>query len=202
MPVYVRGSRVLGKEMNWRGSADFKSDHTRVGTPVKQWHYLFLSFSFIPPKDYSLEDYIFSSLCLKVCQCLFIALWMKMKPLKIPPTAGWCDSFLHSGCLIYLLLLLYTPNSPPGWVFPLLMLLSTFFCLNNYPFSPNLAFVFKTIFFSTYNVPIPVFLPKEFHGQKSLVDHHPWCRKELDTTQWPTLSHYMCQALFKHRSYH
>lgn len=95
------------------------------------------------------------------------------EPLKIPPSAGWCDSFLHAGCLIYLLLPLYPPNSPPGCVFPLLMLLSTFFCLNSYPFSPNLAFVLKTIFFSTYNVPIPVFLPKELHGQKSLVDHHP-----------------------------
>jgi len=131
MSVYIRGSRVLGREMNWCGSADFGSDHTRVGTPLKQWHYLFLSFFSFLPQDCSLEDNIFSSLCLKV-----IALWMKMKPLKIPPSAGWCDSFLQSGCLIYLLFLLYPPNSPPRWVFPLPMLLSTFFCLNSYPFSP------------------------------------------------------------------
>lgn len=83
MPVYQpeEAESWERNELTW--VSRFQSDHTRVGTPVKQWHYLFLSF-FIPPKDYSLEDYIFSSLCLKVCQCLFIALWMKMKPLKIP----------------------------------------------------------------------------------------------------------------------
>ena len=31
--------------------------------------------------------------------------------------------------------------------------------------------------------PTPVFLPGEFHGQKSLVGHSPWGRKELDTTE-------------------
>ena len=29
---------------------------------------------------------------------------------------------------------------------------------------------------------IPVFLPGEFHGQRSLVRYSPWGRKELDTT--------------------
>ena len=31
--------------------------------------------------------------------------------------------------------------------------------------------------------PTPVFLPGEFHGQKSLVSYSPWGRKESDTTE-------------------
>jgi len=31
--------------------------------------------------------------------------------------------------------------------------------------------------------PTPVFLPRESHGQKSLVGYSIWNRKELDTTQ-------------------
>ena len=34
----------------------------------------------------------------------------------------------------------------------------------------------------------PVFLPGEFHGQRSLAGYSPWGRKELDTTQWLTQS--------------
>ena len=30
--------------------------------------------------------------------------------------------------------------------------------------------------------PTPVFLPKEFHGQRSLAGYSPWGHKELDTT--------------------
>ena len=30
--------------------------------------------------------------------------------------------------------------------------------------------------------PIPVFLPGEFHGQRSLVGYSPWSRKESDKT--------------------
>ena len=29
----------------------------------------------------------------------------------------------------------------------------------------------------------PVFLPREFHGQRSLVGYSPWGRKESDTTE-------------------
>ena len=29
----------------------------------------------------------------------------------------------------------------------------------------------------------PVFLPRESHGQRSLVGHSPWGRRELDTTE-------------------
>ena len=36
-------------------------------------------------------------------------------------------------------------------------------------------------------LPIPVFLPGEFHRQRSLVGYSPWCHKELDTTKWLTL---------------
>ena len=31
--------------------------------------------------------------------------------------------------------------------------------------------------------PTPVFLPGEFHGQRSLVGYSPWGRKGLDTTE-------------------
>ena len=34
----------------------------------------------------------------------------------------------------------------------------------------------------------PVFLPGEFHGQRSLASYSPWGRKELDVTEWLTLS--------------
>ena len=33
----------------------------------------------------------------------------------------------------------------------------------------------------------PVFLPGEFHGQRSLVGYSPWGCKELDTTEQPTV---------------
>ena len=36
--------------------------------------------------------------------------------------------------------------------------------------------------------PISVFLPREFHGQRGLVDYSPWDRKELDTTEQLTLT--------------
>ena len=36
--------------------------------------------------------------------------------------------------------------------------------------------------------PTPVFLPGEFHRQRSLVGYSPWGRKELDTTEWLTVS--------------
>ena len=36
--------------------------------------------------------------------------------------------------------------------------------------------------------PTPVFLPGEFHGQRSLADYSPWGHKESDTTEWLTLS--------------
>ena len=32
-------------------------------------------------------------------------------------------------------------------------------------------------------VPTPVFLPREFHGQRSLVGYSPWCHKDSDTTE-------------------
>ena len=36
--------------------------------------------------------------------------------------------------------------------------------------------------------PTPVFLPGEFHGQRSLVGYSPWGHKEWDTTEQLTLS--------------
>ena len=34
--------------------------------------------------------------------------------------------------------------------------------------------------------PTPVFLPGEFHGQRSLEGYNTWGHKELDTTEWLT----------------
>ena len=36
--------------------------------------------------------------------------------------------------------------------------------------------------------PTPVFLPVEFHGQRSLEGYSPWGHKKSDTTEWLTLS--------------
>ena len=36
-------------------------------------------------------------------------------------------------------------------------------------------------------LPTPVFLPGEFHGQRSLVGYSPWGCKESDTTEQLTL---------------
>ena len=36
--------------------------------------------------------------------------------------------------------------------------------------------------------PTPVFLPGEFHGQRNLVGHSPWGRKESDSIERLTLS--------------
>ena len=37
-------------------------------------------------------------------------------------------------------------------------------------------------------LPTPVFLPGKSHGQRSLVDYCPWSCKELDMTEWLSLS--------------
>jgi len=37
--------------------------------------------------------------------------------------------------------------------------------------------------------PTPVFLPGEFHGQRSLAGHNPWSPKESDTTERLTHTH-------------
>ena len=37
-------------------------------------------------------------------------------------------------------------------------------------------------------LPTPVFLPQEFHGQRSLVAYSPWDHKESDTTEQLTVS--------------
>ena len=37
-------------------------------------------------------------------------------------------------------------------------------------------------------LPMPIFLPEEFHGQRSLVGYSPWGHKESDTTK--RLTHY------------
>ena len=39
-------------------------------------------------------------------------------------------------------------------------------------------------------LPTPVFLPREFHGQRSQAGYSPWGHKELDMTEQLTLSPY------------
>ena len=39
-----------------------------------------------------------------------------------------------------------------------------------------------------HGYPTPVFLPRETHGQRSLVGYSPWGHKESDTTQRPSTS--------------
>ena len=36
--------------------------------------------------------------------------------------------------------------------------------------------------------PTPVFLPGEFHGQRSLTGYSPWGHKQSDTTEQPPLT--------------
>ena len=36
--------------------------------------------------------------------------------------------------------------------------------------------------------PTPVFLPENFHGQRSLVGYNSWGHKDMDKTEWLTLS--------------
>ena len=33
--------------------------------------------------------------------------------------------------------------------------------------------------------PTPIYMPEEFHGQRSLVNYSPWGHKELDMTKLP-----------------
>ena len=37
-------------------------------------------------------------------------------------------------------------------------------------------------------LPVLVFVPREFHEQRKLASYSPWGHKELDTTEWLTLS--------------
>ena len=50
--------------------------------------------------------------------------------------------------------------------------------------------------------PTPVFLPSESYGQRSLVGHSPWGRKELDTTEQltrPLRRQYSCSFVLPSR---
>ena len=46
--------------------------------------------------------------------------------------------------------------------------------------------------------PTPVFLPGEFHGQRSLAGYIPLGCKELDTTEWLSLTHSLTHSLLLH----
>ena len=39
------------------------------------------------------------------------------------------------------------------------------------------------------DLPTPIFLPEESHGQRNPVGYNPWGRNESDTTEQLTLSH-------------
>ena len=51
---------------------------------------------------------------------------------------------------------------------------------------------------------IPVFLPRESHGQRSLAGYSPWGHKELDTAEWIslTLTQVSGEHDFKYLLYH
>ena len=46
-------------------------------------------------------------------------------------------------------------------------------------------------------LPIPIFLPGEFHGQRKLSGYHPWGHKELDMTEQLTLSLFLFLGVFR-----
>ena len=61
---------------------------------------------------------------------------------------------------------------------------------------PNISFILSILFFFLYLtlkfsvtvlqkewLPTPVFLPGEFHEQRSLTGYSPWGHKETDTTE-------------------
>ena len=45
--------------------------------------------------------------------------------------------------------------------------------------------------------PTPIFLPGEFHGQRSLAGYSPWGCKDLDTTEWLLLTTGLAAAAAK-----
>ena len=51
-------------------------------------------------------------------------------------------------------------------------------------------------------LPIPVFLPGEFHRQRSLAGYSPWGCKESDTTKWGRSSACMLSCLVWHLQLH
>ena len=53
----------------------------------------------------------------------------------------------------------------------------------------------KVLFWRRKWQPMPVFLPGESHGWRSLVGYSPWGRKELDTTE---RLHFHFKVLFTH----
>ena len=57
---------------------------------------------------------------------------------------------------------------------------------------------FKKIPWSTKWQLTTVFLPRKFHGQRSLAGYSPWDRRELDTTEWPS-THIQKLWQWKHR---
>ena len=50
-------------------------------------------------------------------------------------------------------------------------------------------------------LPIPVFLPGKFHGQRSLAGYRPWDRKESDMTERLTLSRRLYYCFIMGKSY-
>ena len=55
---------------------------------------------------------------------------------------------------------------------------------------PGLDLWVRKILWRRECLPIPVFLPRESYGQRSLVGYSPWGRKESDTTEQLTFSRF------------
>ena len=80
-------------------------------------------------------------------------------------------------------LLLYSPTWSPFFL--------TIFAAPKFYLSKALVLrLTTTCFWKRRWQPTPVFLPGEFHGQKSLMGYSPWGDKESDTFEW--LTHFQC----------
>ena len=56
----------------------------------------------------------------------------------------------------------------------------------------GLIFWARKIPWGRKRLPTPVYLPREFHGQRSLAGYSPWGHKEVDTTEQLTLFYKEC----------
>ena len=59
---------------------------------------------------------------------------------------------------------------------------------------PRFDFWVRKILWGREWLPTPVFLPEEFHGQRSLTDYSPWGHKKSDTTEQLTHTHVFCKS--------
>jgi len=106
----------------------------------------------------------------------YIPSLLNLPPISLPIHPS---RLIQGPCLSFLS---HTANS--HWLFILHMVF----------FDINLSNIFFDLWRRAWQ-PTPVFLPGEFHGQRSLAGYSPWGRKELDMTeQLSTAHHWWTQA--------